>query len=115
MYFILDDAEPSQVATFYRKKYSLMSFEVRKVLNNWLNGRGGRIVKYKPAKIKSKAVKECNLTEGTLDPLLCQLAIASRGDAPVWTLDSDFWCASQEKYHPEIKPTCPKEAFDSVT
>jgi hypothetical protein len=34
---------------------------------------------------------------GTLDPLLCRLAIACRGQAPLWTLDSDFWCASENK------------------
>jgi hypothetical protein len=110
---VLDNAEPSQVASFYREKYDLMSIDVQKTLKQWLNGRGkARLNRYKPAKINSKAVKECNLKEDTLDPLLCQLAIASHGEAPVWTLDSDFWCAN--KFYTEIKPTCPKEAYDSV-
>ncbi len=109
---VLDNAEPSQVASFYREKYHLMSLDVRKILKRWLDGHRPRLIRYKPAKINPKAVKECNLKEGTLDPLLCQLAIASHFEAPVWTLDSDFWCANQ--FYPEIKPTCPKEALDSV-
>jgi len=109
---VLDDAEPSQVATFYREKYRLMSLDVKKILKRWLDGRGGRLGRYKLAKINPKAVKACNLKMDTLDPLLCRLAIASRGQAPLWTLDSDFWCASQ--FHPEVKPTCPQAALDSV-
>jgi hypothetical protein len=109
---VLDDAEPSQVATFYREKYHLMSRDVIKILKRWLDGRGGRLNKYKPAKINAKAVEKCNLKKGTLDPLLCRLAIASRGEAPLWTLDSDFWCANQ--FHHEIKPTCPQNAWESV-
>jgi hypothetical protein len=109
---ILDDGEPSQVALFYHKKHNLLSRSVRDTLNRWLSGRGKRVVLYKPAKIKSKAIRDCNLKSGTLDPLLCQLAIACHGDVPIWTLDSDFWCASQ--FHSEIKPTCPAAALTSV-
>ncbi|MBI4770693.1 MAG: hypothetical protein HY784_09890 [Chloroflexi bacterium] len=47
---------------------------------------------------------------GALDPVLCRLALASR--APVWTLDSDFWCAAD--HYPEIQPVCPAEARASM-
>ncbi|OAD19676.1 hypothetical protein THIOM_004677 [Candidatus Thiomargarita nelsonii] len=107
---VLDETEPSQVATIYREKYRLMSLDVKKILKRWLDGRGGRLRRCKLAKINPKAVKACKM--GTLDPLLCRLAIACRGQAPLWTLDSDFWCASE--FHPEIKPTCPQAALDSV-
>lgn len=109
---VLDDEEPSQVAAIYRKKYGKMSRDVSEILTDWLSGQGGRITRRKPANIKPKAVKECNLKTDTLDPLLCGLAIACYGEAPIWTLDSDFWCAS--KYHSEIRPTCPAEALTSV-
>jgi hypothetical protein len=108
---VLDDNEPSQVAKFYYGKTNLMSAEVKDVVVDWLRGLG-RTVKRKPAIIKEKTLKDCNLKENTLDPLLCQLAVASRGSAPCWTLDSDFWCASQ--FYPEIKPTCPQDALTSV-
>ena len=107
---VMDDSE--RVITFYHNKYDLMSREVKRVLNRWLSGRDRRIIQRKPAKIAPKVVKECNLKVNTLDPLLCQLAITSGGNAPIWTLDSDFWCAAQ--FQPEIKPTCPKEALASV-
>ena len=119
---IIDQPEVGQysrVRNFYnnylencRKKGRGQLPVAAKVLANWLNGRGGRITRMKPASIDSKALKECNLKPNTLDPLICQLAIACRGAAPIWTLDSDFWCASQ--FHPEIKPTCPKDALDSL-
>lgn len=109
---VLDDAEPSQVARFYRDKYESMSDDVKNALKRWLDGRRDRLSQYKPAKMKPSVVKQCNLKEGTLDPLLCRLAIASRGEAPIWTLDSDFFCASQ--FYQEIKPTCPKNASDSM-
>lgn len=89
-----------------------MSLDVKKILKRWLDGRGGYISRYKPAKINIEVVKVCHLKMGTLDPLLCQLAIAARGSPPLWTLDSDFWCASQ--FLSEIKPTCPQEALDSM-
>ncbi|MEN8220598.1 MAG: hypothetical protein ABFS56_30455 [Pseudomonadota bacterium] len=108
---VLDDNEPCQVAKFYYGKTHLMSAEVRDVVVDWLRGLG-RTVKRKPATMNEKTLKDCNLKENTLDPLLCQLAIASRGNAPCWTLDSDFWCASQ--FYPEIKPTCPPDALTSV-
>jgi hypothetical protein len=108
---VIDDNEPSQVAKFYYGKTNQMSAEVRDVVVDWLRGLG-RTVKYKPAVIKKKTLKDCNLKENTLDPLLCRLAVASRGGAPCWTLDSDFWCASQ--FYPEIKPTCPLEALTLV-
>ncbi|RKZ49440.1 MAG: hypothetical protein DRR16_05945 [Candidatus Parabeggiatoa sp. nov. 3] len=108
---VLDDKEPSQVAKFYYGKNNLMSAEVRSIIVDWLRGLG-HTVKSKPATMSEKTLKECNLKENTLDPLLCQLALASRGNAPVWTLDSDFWCANQ--FYPEIKPTCPQEALNSV-
>jgi hypothetical protein len=106
---VIDDQLPSQVVSFYQRKYQYLSVEVREILLEWLNKR---TLKRKHAKINSKAIKDCNLKIGTLDPLLCQLAIACRG-TPIWTLDSDFWCAIQ--FYPDIKPTCPKEALDSVT
>jgi hypothetical protein len=109
---VLDDEEPNQVAIIYRNKYKSMSRTVMEILTDWLSGQGGRIIRRKPAKIKPNAVKKCNLKTDTLDPLLCRLAIACHGDAPIWTLDSDFWCASQ--YHLEIRPTCPTEALTSV-
>lgn len=109
---VLDDGDANQVITFYYKKYNLLSRPVKNTLSKWLNGRGGRITRMTPAKINPKAIKECNLKPNTLDPLLCQLAIACRGTAPVWTLDSDFWCAG--RFHPEIRPTCPKDALDSL-
>jgi len=108
---VLDDKEPSQVAKFYYGKKNIMSAEVRSIIVDWLRGLG-HTVKYKPATMSKKTLKDCNLKEKTLDPLLCQLALASRGNAPVWTLDSDFWCASQ--FYTEIKPTCPQEALNSV-
>ena len=109
---VLDDREPSQVITFYRGKYNLLSHPVRDTLNRWLSGRGRRVTRHRPAKLKQNVIDECNLKLGTLDPLLCQLAIACHGDAPIWTLDSDFWCATQ--FHSEIKPTCPRDALASV-
>jgi hypothetical protein len=109
---VLDDREPSQVIAFYSRQYNLLSRPVRDTLNRWLSGRGRRVTRHRPAKLKQNAIDECNLKLGTLDPLLCQLAIACHGDAPLWTLDSDFWCANQ--FHPEIKPTCPASALASV-
>jgi hypothetical protein len=106
---VLDDAEPSRVALFYRQKYNLMSRDLREILIEWLNKR---TIRRKPAKIKPKVIEDCNLKRGTLDPILCQLAIACHGDAPIWTLDSDFWCAS--KFYAEIKPICPATALASV-
>ncbi len=88
-----------------------MSAEVRSIVVDWLRGLG-HTVKCKPTTMSEKTLKDCNLKENTLDPLLCQLALASRGNAPIWTLDSDFWCASQ--FYPEIKPTCPQEALNLV-
>ncbi|MDM8561176.1 hypothetical protein [Candidatus Parabeggiatoa sp. HSG14] len=108
---VLDNNEPSQVAKFYYGKMNLMSAEVKDVIVDWLRGLG-RTVKIKPATMNEKILKDCNLKENTLDPLLCQLAVACRGSAPCWTLDSDFWCASQ--FYSEIKPTCPQEALISV-
>jgi len=108
---VLDDNEPSQVAKFYYGKSNQMSAEVRDIVVDWLRGQG-RTVKRKPATVSEKAIKDCNLKENTLDPLLCQLAIANRGGAPIWTLDSDFWCANP--FYPEIKPTCPQDALASV-
>ncbi len=62
-----------------------MSRDVHDALKRWLDGRGGaRLSRYKPAKINPKAVKECNLKEATLDPLLCQLAIASHFEVLVF-------------------------------
>ncbi len=107
---VLDEAE--QVVVFYRKKYNLMSHTVMKILKRWLEGHNRQVVYYKPAKLNPKAIKECNLKSDKLDPLLCQLAIACGGDAPIWTLDSDFWCA--QKFHAEIKPVCPQAALASV-
>lgn len=109
---VLDTGEPSQVAAFYRKKEAQLSRDVAEILSEWLNKR---TIRHRPArvnKINPKALKECTLRDGELDRLLCQLAIACRGDAPTWTLDSDFWCVAQ--FHLEIKPTCPKDALDSV-
>jgi len=108
---VIDDNEPSQVAKFYYGKSHLMSAEVKDIVIDWLRGFG-HTIKRKPAFIHEQTLKTCNLKENTLDPLLCQLAVASHGNAPLWTLDSDFWCASQ--IYPEIKPTCPQEAFTSV-
>lgn len=109
---VLDNVETNQVIIFYYRKYNSMSRSVKNTLNRWLSGRGGRITRMTPAKLNPKAIKECNLKPNTLDPLLCRLAIACRGTAPIWTLDSDFWCASQ--FYPEIRPTCPKDALDSL-
>lgn len=109
---VLDDGEPSKVVAYYRRHNRLMSRPVSDILNRWLSGRGQRVTRHRPAKIKPKAISDCNLTPGTLDPLLCRLAIACHGTAPIWTLDSDFWCATQ--FHPEINPTCPQEALASV-
>jgi|GEM_PF-1517048 len=102
--------EDNQVAGFYRDKYKYLSRDVPEILMEWLNKR---TTKRKPAKINQKAIKDCNLKTDKLDPILCQLAVACRGQAPIWTLDSDFWCATE--FHPEIRPTCPKEAMESVT
>lgn len=102
--------EDNQVAGFYRDKSKYLSREVRETLAEWLDKR---TTKRKPATINQKAVKDCNLKADKLDPILCQLAVACRGQAPIWTLDSDFWCAT--KFYPEIKPTCPKQAMESVT
>jgi hypothetical protein len=110
VFLILDDQE--KVTIFYLRKYDLMSREVKGVLNRWLNGRGKRIIRFKPAKIKTKVIEDCNLKYGTLDPILCQLAIACHGEAPIWTLDSDFWCAGE--FYREIRPVCPAEALASV-
>ncbi len=117
---VIDDGQPSQVREFYHR-YLEMSykhgrgrsqiFTAAKILAKWLGGRGG-ITKRKPAKLNHKAIEKCNLKPDTLDPLLCQLAIACHGDAPIWTLDSDFWCARE--FHEEIKPVCPQKALDSV-
>jgi hypothetical protein len=110
---VLDDRKPSQVEKFYCGKYNLMSQPVRNILKRWLSGRGKQpIIRYSPAKIKPEVIEDCNLKPNTLDPILCQLAIACRGQAPIWTLASDFWCA--RTFHPEIKPVCPAEAFVSV-
>lgn len=109
---VLDDEQPSQVARIYRSKYEQMTSEVRDLVVDWLRGQGRTITVHKSSAIKPKIIADCNLNHGKLDLLLCQLAIACRGDAPIWTLDSDFWCAAQ--FHPEIHPTCPKDALDSV-
>jgi len=114
--------QPSRVRQFYNNY--LKRFQERrsgqtpiaaKVLGRWLSGRNGRLVQYKlprTSKVNPQALEACNLKAGTLDPLLCELAIMCRGDAPVWTLDSDLWCASQ--FYSEIKPTCPAAALASV-
>jgi len=67
---VLDDNEPSQVAKFYYGKSNQMSAEVRDIVVDWLRGQG-RTVKRKPATVSEKAIKDCNLKENTLDPLLC--------------------------------------------
>jgi hypothetical protein len=107
IYLVLDDK--GEIASFYRQKYEFLSRDVREILVDWLNKHS---INRKPAKINPKATTTCNLKPGKLDPLLCQLAVACRGQAPIWTLDSDFWCAMQ--FHREIKPTCPEEAMLSV-
>jgi len=107
IWLVLD--EGNQVAEFYRDNYEYLSRDVREILIEWLDKR---TTKRKPAKINEKAIKQCNLKEGKLDPILCQLAVACRGQAPIWTLDWDFWCATE--FHPEIRPICPKEAWESV-
>ncbi len=109
---VLDDQIPSQVAGFYQKKYKFMNDPVRELIVDWLSGRGQTIQQKPSTKLNPKAIKECNLKPNTLDPLLCQLAIACGGDAPIWTLDSDIWDAIP--FHAEIKPVCPKEALNSV-
>jgi hypothetical protein len=108
---VLDDNEPSQVAKFYYSKTQSMSADVKDIVVDWLRGLG-RTIKIKPARLNEKTLKRCNLKENTLDPLLCGLAKACRGSVPCWTLDSDFWCANE--FYPEIKPTCPQEAYKSV-
>jgi hypothetical protein len=123
---VIDEPElgrPSQVREFYNNYLKHMHRDrkpgqipiVAKVLGRWLSGRNGRLIQLKLPKnsrISPEAIKGCNLKADTLDPLLCELAIICRGQAPIWSLDSDFWCASQ--FHPEIKPTCPTAALASV-
>jgi hypothetical protein len=107
---VVDQPAGQGVAQFYRRKHDKMSRDVRALIIEWLNGRGQRLAYYKPRRVSDKVRRECNLRKDELDLLLCGLALASA--APVWTLDSDFWCAAKQLSR--IHPVCPDAALDSV-